>query len=112
MSGKQEEVLWIKGSGGDLGSIKLTGLAALYSEKLHGLEHKYRGAEFEDEMVDMYPLCAFGKSTVAASIDTPLHGFLPFPTLTICIRTGVSPWRPRPTAARRWKSSIVCSTTI
>src|SRR6202045_359332 len=79
LSGRQEEVLWIKGSGGDLGSIKLTGLAALYSEKLHGLEHKYRGAEFEDEMVEMYPLCAFGKSTVAASIDTPLHGFLPFP---------------------------------
>jgi rhamnose utilization protein RhaD (predicted bifunctional aldolase and dehydrogenase)/NAD(P)-dependent dehydrogenase (short-subunit alcohol dehydrogenase family) len=79
LNGRPEEVLWIKGSGGDLGSIKLTGLAALYSEKLHGLEHKYRGAEFEDEMVDMYPLCAFGKSTVAASIDTPLHGFLPFP---------------------------------
>ncbi|MGA8310923.1 MAG: bifunctional rhamnulose-1-phosphate aldolase/short-chain dehydrogenase, partial [Terriglobales bacterium] len=73
-----EEVLWIKGSGGDLGSIKLTGLAALYSEKLHGLEKVYRGAEFEDEIVDMYPLCAFGKNAVAASIDTPLHGFLPF----------------------------------
>jgi rhamnose utilization protein RhaD (predicted bifunctional aldolase and dehydrogenase)/NAD(P)-dependent dehydrogenase (short-subunit alcohol dehydrogenase family) len=79
LSGKQEEVLWIKGSGGDLGSIQLSGLAALYSEKLHGLEHKYRGAEFEDEIVEVYPLCAFGKSTVAASIDTPLHGFLPFP---------------------------------
>ena len=79
LSGKQEEVLWIKGSGGDLGSIKLTGLAALYSEKLHGLEHRYCGAEHEDEMVEMYPLCAFGRSTVAASIDTPLHGFLPFP---------------------------------
>ena len=79
LSGKQEEVLWIKGSGGDLGSIKLSGLAALYSEKLQGLEHTYRGAEYEDEMVDMYPLCAFGKNTVAASIDTPLHGFLPFP---------------------------------
>jgi len=79
LSGKQEEVLWIKGSGGDLGSIKLTGLAALYMEELHRLEQKYRGAEYEDEMVEMYPLCAFGKSTVAASIDTPLHGFLPFP---------------------------------
>jgi len=78
LSGRQEEVLWIKGSGGDLGSIKLAGLAALYSEKLQGLEHKYRGAEYEDEMVDMYPLCAFGKNSVAASIDTPLHGFLPF----------------------------------
>ncbi len=47
--------------------------------KAAGLEHKYRGAEYEDEMVDMYPLCAFGKNPVAASIDTPLHGFLPFP---------------------------------
>jgi rhamnose utilization protein RhaD (predicted bifunctional aldolase and dehydrogenase)/NAD(P)-dependent dehydrogenase (short-subunit alcohol dehydrogenase family) len=79
LSGRKEEVLWIKGSGGDLGSIKVTGLAALYSEKLHGLENLYRGPEFEDEMVEMYPLCAFGKSTVAASIDTPLHGFLPYP---------------------------------
>jgi len=79
LSGKQEEVLWIKGSGGDLGSIQLSGLAALYCEKLHGTEQKYCGAQFEDEMVEMYPLCAFGKNTVAASIDTPLHGFLPFP---------------------------------
>jgi len=79
LSGNKEEVLWIKGSGGDLGSIKVTGLAALYSEKLHGLEKLYRGAEFEDEMVEMYPLCGFGKNTVAASIDTPLHGFLPYP---------------------------------
>jgi rhamnose utilization protein RhaD (predicted bifunctional aldolase and dehydrogenase)/NAD(P)-dependent dehydrogenase (short-subunit alcohol dehydrogenase family) len=78
LSGKKEEVLWIKGSGGDLGSIKLAGLAALYLEKLHGLERIYRGAEFEDEIVDMYPLCGFGKSTVAASIDTALHAFLPF----------------------------------
>ena len=70
--------MWIKGSGGDLGSIKISGLAALYLDKLHALEHIYRGAEFEDEMVEMYPLCAFGKSTVAASIDTPLHGFLPY----------------------------------
>ena len=79
LSGRQEEVLWIKGSGGDLGSIKLAGLAALYSEKLQGLEHTYRGADYEDEMVEMYPLCAFGKNSVDASIDTPLHGFLPFP---------------------------------
>jgi rhamnose utilization protein RhaD (predicted bifunctional aldolase and dehydrogenase)/NAD(P)-dependent dehydrogenase (short-subunit alcohol dehydrogenase family) len=78
LSGKNEEVLWIKGSGGDLGSIKLSGLATLYLEKLLALETRYRGAQFEDEMVEMYPLCTFGKNTVAASIDTPLHGFLPF----------------------------------
>jgi rhamnose utilization protein RhaD (predicted bifunctional aldolase and dehydrogenase)/NAD(P)-dependent dehydrogenase (short-subunit alcohol dehydrogenase family) len=78
LSGKNEEVLWIKGSGGDLGSIKLSGLATLYLGKLLALESRYRGVEFEDEMVEMYPLCSFGKNTVAASIDTPLHGFLPF----------------------------------
>src|SRR5438477_6120592 len=75
---RKEEVLWIKGSGGDLGSIKLSGLAALYLAKLRGLENNYRGVEYEDEMVEMYPLCAVGKNSVAASIDTPLHGFLPF----------------------------------
>jgi rhamnose utilization protein RhaD (predicted bifunctional aldolase and dehydrogenase)/NAD(P)-dependent dehydrogenase (short-subunit alcohol dehydrogenase family) len=79
LSGETAEVLWIKGSGGDLGSIKRSGLTALYLDKLQGLERQYRGAECEDEMVDMYPVCAFGKNSVAASIDTPLHGFLPFP---------------------------------
>jgi len=74
----QREVLWIKGSGGDLGSIQRTGLAVLSMEKLRALENSYSGAEHEDEMVDLYPICAFGKNTVAASIDTPLHGFLPF----------------------------------
>jgi len=55
VTGKQEMVLWIKGSGGDLGSIKLSGLATLYLDKLHALERVYRGAEYEDEMVEMYP---------------------------------------------------------
>lgn len=79
LDGADREVLWIKGSGGDLGSIQRSGLAALYLDKLRALEAGYQGAEHEDEMVEMYPLCAFGKNTVAASIDTPLHGFLPYP---------------------------------
>jgi rhamnose utilization protein RhaD (predicted bifunctional aldolase and dehydrogenase)/NAD(P)-dependent dehydrogenase (short-subunit alcohol dehydrogenase family) len=78
LDGTPKEVLWIKGSGGDLGSIQRSGFAVLYRDKLLETERAYRGAQHEDEMVDMYPLCAFGKSTVAASIDTPLHGFLPF----------------------------------
>jgi len=78
LDGTQQEVLWIKGSGGDLGSIQRSGMATLYLDKLRGLESSYRGSEHEDEMVDMYPLCTFGKNAVAASIDTPLHGFLPF----------------------------------
>jgi rhamnose utilization protein RhaD (predicted bifunctional aldolase and dehydrogenase)/NAD(P)-dependent dehydrogenase (short-subunit alcohol dehydrogenase family) len=78
LDGSSQTVLWIKGSGGDLGSIQRGGFAGLYQSRLHSLARRYRGAEHEDEMVDLYPLCAFGKSAVAASIDTPLHGFLPF----------------------------------
>ncbi len=78
LDGSRQMVLWIKGSGGDIGSIDRKGFATLYLPKLHALDGRYRGVEFEDEMVDTYPLCAFGSNTVAASIDTPLHGFLPF----------------------------------
>ena len=73
------QVLWVKGSGGDLGSIKNAGFATLYLDKLLSLEKSYRGVEAEDEMVDRYPLCTFNNNPVAASIDTPLHGYLPFP---------------------------------
>jgi rhamnose utilization protein RhaD (predicted bifunctional aldolase and dehydrogenase)/NAD(P)-dependent dehydrogenase (short-subunit alcohol dehydrogenase family) len=79
LDGKAKQILWVKGSGGDLGSIQCTGFATLYMEKLLALEKVYRGVEFEDEMVEMYLLCAFGNNPVAASIDTPLHGFLSFP---------------------------------
>src|SRR6202789_4652733 len=79
LDGKTKQILWVKGSGGDLGSIKRAGFATLYMDKLLALEKAYRGVELEDEMVEMYPLCTFGNNPVAASIDTPLHGFLPFP---------------------------------
>jgi rhamnose utilization protein RhaD (predicted bifunctional aldolase and dehydrogenase)/NAD(P)-dependent dehydrogenase (short-subunit alcohol dehydrogenase family) len=79
LDGKTKQILWVKGSGGDLESIKRAGFATLYMDKLLALEKAYRGVELEDEMVEMYPLCTFGNNPVAASIDTPLHGFLPFP---------------------------------
>jgi rhamnose utilization protein RhaD (predicted bifunctional aldolase and dehydrogenase)/NAD(P)-dependent dehydrogenase (short-subunit alcohol dehydrogenase family) len=79
LTGEPVEVLWVKGSGGDLGSIKRTGFATLYQQKLLALERRYPGPEREDDMVALYALCAFGGNPVAASIDTPLHGFLPFP---------------------------------
>ena len=79
LTGEQVEVIWVKGSGGDLGSIKRTGFATLYQQKLLALERSYKGVETEDDMVAMYPMCAFRNNPVAASIDTPLHGFLPFP---------------------------------
>jgi rhamnose utilization protein RhaD (predicted bifunctional aldolase and dehydrogenase)/NAD(P)-dependent dehydrogenase (short-subunit alcohol dehydrogenase family) len=78
LTGERVEVLWVKGSGGDLGSMKRAGLATLYQEKFLALERSYKGVEHEDDMVAMYPLCTFRNNPVAASIDTPLHGFLPF----------------------------------
>jgi rhamnose utilization protein RhaD (predicted bifunctional aldolase and dehydrogenase)/NAD(P)-dependent dehydrogenase (short-subunit alcohol dehydrogenase family) len=78
LDGSKQTVLWIKGSGGDIGSIQRQGFATLYLDKLLSLSARYRGVDAEDEMVEMYPLCAFGNNSVAASIDTPLHGFLPF----------------------------------
>ncbi|MBT9332582.1 bifunctional rhamnulose-1-phosphate aldolase/short-chain dehydrogenase [Paracidobacterium acidisoli] len=79
LTGEPAEVLWVKGSGGDLGSIQRRGFATLYMNKLLALEGKYQGVSLEDAMVELYPLCTFGQNPVAASIDTPLHGFLPFP---------------------------------
>jgi rhamnulose-1-phosphate aldolase/alcohol dehydrogenase len=78
LSGANVTVLWVKGSGGDIGSMKLDGFATVYLEKLLGLEKLYRGLEHEDEMVGYLPHVTFNLNTRAASIDTPLHGYLPF----------------------------------
>jgi rhamnose utilization protein RhaD (predicted bifunctional aldolase and dehydrogenase)/NAD(P)-dependent dehydrogenase (short-subunit alcohol dehydrogenase family) len=79
LTGESRRVMAVKGSGGDLRSIAASGFAVLYMDKLEALIPRYRGEAFEDEMVGLYPLCAFGENRVAASIDTPLHAFLPFP---------------------------------
>ena len=77
-SGKPVRVLAVKGSGGDLGSIKESGFALLYMDRLNELKGRYEGEAYEDAMVGFYPLSAFGENRVVASIDTPLHAFLPF----------------------------------
>src|SRR5215469_899136 len=77
-TGQAVRVLAVKGSGGDIGSITESGFALLYLDRLQQLKSLYRGEEFEDEIVRYYPLSAFGENRVAASIDTPLHAFLPF----------------------------------
>ena len=111
LTGESVEVIWVKGSGGDLGSIKRTGFATLYQEKLLALERGYKGVDTEDDMVAMYPMCAFRNNPVAASIDTPLHGFLPFPHVDhLHPDWGIALAR-LPTAKRRWTSSIASSTT-
>jgi rhamnose utilization protein RhaD (predicted bifunctional aldolase and dehydrogenase)/NAD(P)-dependent dehydrogenase (short-subunit alcohol dehydrogenase family) len=78
-TGKIVKVLAVKGSGGDLGSIKESGFALLYMDRLESLKSLYKGEAREDDMVGFYPLSAFGESKVAASIDTALHAFLPYP---------------------------------
>jgi rhamnulose-1-phosphate aldolase/alcohol dehydrogenase len=78
LTGEETEVMWVKGSGGDLGTLKKSGLAALYVDRLRSLKNIYRGIEFEDEMVELFNHCIYDLNSKAPSIDTPLHGFLPF----------------------------------
>jgi rhamnulose-1-phosphate aldolase/alcohol dehydrogenase len=78
LTGEEKEIMWIKGSGGDLGSLKRDGIAGLYVDRLHALKNIYRGLEFEDEMVQLYQHCIFDLDSRAPSIDTALHGLLPF----------------------------------
>ncbi|MFT3974726.1 MAG: bifunctional rhamnulose-1-phosphate aldolase/short-chain dehydrogenase [Amaricoccus sp.] len=77
LTGAEVEVLWVKGSGGDVGTMKLDGFSTLYMEKLQALKGIYRGLAFEDEMVGLLPHCTFNLNPRAASIDTPLHAYVP-----------------------------------
>lgn len=78
LSGEKVEVLWVKGSGGDLGSMGLDGFSTLYMSKLEALKTRYRGLAFEDEMVGFLAHCTFNLNPRAASIDTPLHAYVPY----------------------------------
>ena len=78
LTGRPVEVLWVKGSGGDIGTMTIDGFATLAMDRLAELPGLYRGAEHEDAMVGMLPHCTFGLNPRAASIDTPLHAYLPY----------------------------------
>lgn len=78
LTGQPTEVMWVKGSGGDIGTLTKSGLAALYVDRLRSLKNVYRGIAYEDEMVELFNHCIFDLASKAPSIDTPLHGFLPF----------------------------------
>ncbi len=77
LTGANVEVLWVKGSGGDSASIKLDGFSTLYMDKLRALKGLYRGLAHEDEMVGYLPHATFNLNPRAASIDTPLHAYVP-----------------------------------
>ncbi|MEX0995124.1 MAG: class II aldolase/adducin family protein, partial [Balneolaceae bacterium] len=85
ISGKEVEVMWVKGSGGDLRTAKKPNFASLYQQRLLALQEIYnsydkRGPKTpaEDSMVEMYPHCTFNLNPRAPSIDTPLHSFIPY----------------------------------
>ena len=85
LSAQSVDVLWVKGSGGDLRTSTKENFASLYQEKLVALQPRYlktdkKGAksDIEDAMVGMYPHCTFNLNPRAASIDTPLHSFIPY----------------------------------
>jgi rhamnose utilization protein RhaD (predicted bifunctional aldolase and dehydrogenase) len=78
LTGEEVEILWVKGSGGDIGSMKLDGFSTLYQDKLLALENHYSGDDDDDKMVGFLPHCTFNLNGRAASIDTPLHSLLPY----------------------------------
>lgn len=75
-TGKTVDVLYVKGSGGDLGTLKESGLAVLYLDRLKALANVYRGEKFEDEMVALFDFCAFGRGGAVPSIDTAMHALV------------------------------------
>lgn len=77
LTGEAVEVLWVKGSGGDLGTMKRSGLASLYQDRVTGLEARYQAGTHEDDIVALYAHCTFNLNPTACSIDTPLHAFIP-----------------------------------
>tara|TARA_B100001063_G_scaffold246823_1_gene287849 strand:- start:5744 stop:7849 length:2106 start_codon:yes stop_codon:yes gene_type:complete len=78
LTNKKVEVMWIKGSGGDIGTLTRAGVAGLYTERLRNLKNVYGGLEDEDRMVGLFNHCIYDLDSKAPSIDTPLHGLLPF----------------------------------
>ncbi len=76
VTGQPAELLWVKGSGGDLGTLTADGLAVLRLDALRALAGVYPGVDREDEMVAAFDFCAFGRGGAAPSIDTAMHGLV------------------------------------
>lgn len=78
LTNEQVEIMWVKGSGGDIGTLNRSGIAGLYTKRLRDLKNVYQGLDDEDRMVGLFDHCIYDLSSKAPSIDTPLHGLLPF----------------------------------
>ena len=78
LTNEEVEVMWIKGSGGDIGTLNRSGIAGIYTKRLRDLKNVYEGLHDEDRMVGLFNHCIYDLNSKAPSIDTPLHGLLPF----------------------------------
>lgn len=78
LTNEDVEVMWIKGSGGDIGTLNRSGIAGIFTKRLRNLKNVYGGLEDEDRMVGLFNHCIYDLDSKAPSIDTPLHGLLPF----------------------------------
>ncbi|WP_199240664.1 bifunctional aldolase/short-chain dehydrogenase [Tamlana fucoidanivorans] len=78
LTNEDVEVMWVKGSGGDIGTLTRSGIAGLYTGRLRDLKNVYQGLHDEDRMVGLFNHCIYDLDSKAPSIDTPLHGLLPF----------------------------------
>ena len=108
VTGEPIELLWVKGSGGDLGTLTESGLAVLRLERLRALVNAYPGLDREDEMVAAFDYTLHGKGGAAPSIDTAMHAWSKRTTWTTCTPTPASPSQPQPTAkASRSRSSVI-----
>lgn len=97
VTGESVDLLWVKGSGGDLGTLTESGLAVLRLDRMLALIGVYPGVDQEDEMVAAFDYCLHGKGAAAPSIDTAMHGPWTRPTSTTCTPTPASPSPPPPT---------------
>jgi rhamnose utilization protein RhaD (predicted bifunctional aldolase and dehydrogenase) len=89
LTGIETEIMWVKGSGGDIGTLKRNGLAALYMDRLLRLKNIYRGLAYEDEMVELFNHCIFDLASKAPSIDT--HCMVFFRSNILIIYTRMQP---------------------
>ena len=106
VSGGAVDLLWVKGSGGDLGTLTEDGLAVLRLDRLRSLVDVYPGVEREDEMVAAFDFCLHGKGGAAPSIDTAMHGLVDAPHVHHLHPDWGSCWRPPPREKRSPRAAL------
>ena len=102
VSGEKTSLTFVKGSGGDLGTLKESGLAVLYTDKVKALTRVYKGVAQEDEMVGLFDYCLYGKGGAAPSIDTSMHALVEYPHVDHLHPDWMDPRSPRNVLAMKF----------